>query len=158
AEPHLVGSRLVEGAGRHPQRPQRQPPALGDPRQDRPRNGQGPRRRSLIRGHLQRAGNHLFTSVAAQLSREQTRMAQAAEFEPDRRRAARSALRLTATMREGSKSRVQARVIDISTHGCRIECTSTAVADAWIWLSIAGLETQYCRVVWHCQEFIGLEF
>jgi hypothetical protein len=85
-------------------------------------------------------------------------MAQAAEFEPDRRRAARSALRLTATMRDGSKSRVQARVIDISTHGCRIECTSSVSEDAWIWLSIAGLETQYCRVVWHCQEFVGLEF
>jgi hypothetical protein len=61
-------------------------------------------------------------------------------------------------MREGSKSRVQARVIDISTHGCRIECTSSVAADAWIWLSIAGLETQYCRVAWHCQEFVGLEF
>jgi len=85
-------------------------------------------------------------------------MAQAAETNTDRRRTARTALRLTATMREGSKSRVQARVIDISTHGCRIECTSSVAADAWIWLSIAGLETQYCRVAWHCQEFVGLEF
>ena len=24
--------------------------------------------------------------------------------------------------------------------------------------TIAGLETQYCRVVWHCDEFVGLEF
>lgn len=85
-------------------------------------------------------------------------MAQAAEFQPDRRRAARAALRLNATMRDGSKSRSKARVIDISTHGCRIECTSGVADDSWIWLSIAGLETQYCRVVWHCQEFIGLEF
>jgi hypothetical protein len=85
-------------------------------------------------------------------------MAEAAHFDSDRRRTARTALRLTATMREGSKSRVQARVIDISTHGCRIECTSSVAADAWIWLSIAGLETQYCRVAWHCQEFVGLEF
>ena len=30
--------------------------------------------------------------------------------------------------------------------------------DTWLWLGIAGLETQYCRVVWHCQEFVGLEF
>jgi len=85
-------------------------------------------------------------------------MAQAAEFQPDRRRAARTALRLTATMRDGSKSRSKARVIDISTHGCRIECTSGVADDSWIWLSIAGLETQYCRVVWHCQEYLGLEF
>lgn len=76
----------------------------------------------------------------------------------DRRRVARSALRLTATMRDGRTSRVRARVIDMSTHGCRIECTSPVDDDYWVWLGIAGLETQYCRVVWHCQEFIGLEF
>jgi hypothetical protein len=76
----------------------------------------------------------------------------------DRRRANRAALRLAATMREGSRGKVQVRLIDISTHGCRIECTSTVEADARIWLNIASLESQYCRVVWHCQEFIGLEF
>jgi hypothetical protein len=27
-----------------------------------------------------------------------------------------------------------------------------------VWLNIAGLESQYSRVVWHCNEFIGLEF
>lgn len=30
--------------------------------------------------------------------------------------------------------------------------------DSWVWLNIAGLESQYSRVVWHCNEFIGLEF
>ena len=85
-------------------------------------------------------------------------MAKIAELQPDRRRVHRTALRLNAMMREGNKSRVKARVIDISTHGCRIECTSAVADDAWVWLSIAGLENQYCRVAWHCQEFIGLEF
>jgi hypothetical protein len=85
-------------------------------------------------------------------------MGQKAPIKEERRRAERTALRLTATMRDGSKGRVKARVIDISTRGCRIECTSSAAEDSWIWLSIAGLETQYCRVVWHCQEFTGLEF
>jgi hypothetical protein len=85
-------------------------------------------------------------------------MAKAAEIQPDRRRAERTALRLNAMMRDGNKSRVKARVIDISTHGCRIECTSVVSEDSWIWLSISGLENQYCRVVWHCQEFTGLEF
>jgi hypothetical protein len=78
--------------------------------------------------------------------------------QPERRRTERTALRLTATMRDGKRSRVQARVIDMSTHGCRIECSTSVDDDSWIWLSIAGLETQYCRVVWHCQEFVGLEF
>lgn len=76
----------------------------------------------------------------------------------DRRRANRAALRLSATIREGGRSRTKVRLIDISTHGCRIECSSTIAEDSWLWLGIAGLETQYCRVVWHCQEFVGLEF
>jgi len=85
-------------------------------------------------------------------------MTKPAEVPGERRRAERTALRLNAMMRDGNKSRVKARVIDISTHGCRIECTSVVSEDAWIWLSISGLENQYCRVVWHCQEFTGLEF
>jgi hypothetical protein len=76
----------------------------------------------------------------------------------DRRRAGRAALSLSATMREGSRSKVQVRIIDISTHGCRIECTSAVPVDANVWLTIPGLENQYCRVVWHCQEFVGIEF
>ena len=85
-------------------------------------------------------------------------MAKAPSRQPERRRANRAALRLTATMRVGSSSRVKSRVIDLSTHGCRVECSSTVATDSWVWLSIAGLETQYCRVAWHCQEFVGLEF
>ena len=86
-------------------------------------------------------------------------MAQAnARKQTERRRVERIALRLTATMRDGTRSRVKVRVIDMSTRGCRIECSSPLTEDSWIWLSIAGLETQFCRVVWHCQEFVGLEF
>lgn len=80
------------------------------------------------------------------------------EGQPERRRVPRAALRLNATIREPGRSRAGVKVIDISTHGCRIECTSGVGDDSWIWLSIAGLETQYCRVVWHCQEYLGLEF
>jgi hypothetical protein len=76
----------------------------------------------------------------------------------ERRRAPRAGLRLSATIREPGRSRTGAKLIDISTHGCRIEATSGASADTWIMLSIAGLETQYCRVVWRCHEFAGIEF
>src|SRR5437588_8879440 len=78
--------------------------------------------------------------------------------QPERRRANRAALNLSATMRDGSRSKAQVRVIDISTHGCRIECTSVVTDESCIWLSLAKLEAQYCRVVWHCEEFVGLEF
>jgi hypothetical protein len=76
----------------------------------------------------------------------------------ERRRANRAALSLTATMREGSRTKVQVRVIDISTHGCRVQCTSAVPVDSCVWLSIPGLENQYSRVAWACQEFVGLEF
>jgi hypothetical protein len=78
--------------------------------------------------------------------------------QPERRRVPRTALRLNATIREPGRSRMGARVIDISTRGCRIETTSVAAADTWLMLSIAGLETQYCRVAWRCHEFAGIEF
>lgn len=82
----------------------------------------------------------------------------AQKLQPERRRVARTALRLAATMRDGSRSKVSARVIDMSTHGCRIECTTMVEDGSFVWLNIAGLESQYSRVVWHCNEFIGLEF
>jgi hypothetical protein len=76
----------------------------------------------------------------------------------ERRRANRAALNLTATMRDGSRSKAKVRVIDISTHGCRIECTTPVADGGNVWLNLEGLEAQYCRVVWHCEEFVGLEF
>jgi hypothetical protein len=84
-------------------------------------------------------------------------MAQGAEHRPERRRAARAALHLDATMRDGSR-KAPARVIDISTHGCRVECSTVVANDSWVWLGLGGLQNQRCRVVWHCEEFVGLEF
>ncbi|HKP34428.1 MAG TPA: PilZ domain-containing protein [Sphingomicrobium sp.] len=85
-------------------------------------------------------------------------MAQPSKGQEERRSVERLALRLNATMRDGTKTRVRVRVIDMSTNGCRVECTSSVEDGSWVWLSIAGLETQFCRVVWHCQEFVGLQF
>jgi hypothetical protein len=76
----------------------------------------------------------------------------------ERRRVPRAALRLNATIREPGRSRVGVKVIDISTHGCRIEAISGASEDSWVLLTIAGLETQYSRVAWSVHEFAGLEF
>ena len=78
--------------------------------------------------------------------------------QPERRRVHRAALRLNATIREPGRSRVGVRLIDISTHGCRIEANCSLVPENWLLLSIAGLETQYCRVAWCCDDFSGLEF
>ena len=70
----------------------------------------------------------------------------------------RAALSLAATVREEGGGEAPAQLIDISTHGCRIQCSSAAAADSWLWLDVAGLETQHCRVAWRCEEFAGLEF
>src|SRR4029079_2673129 len=77
---------------------------------------------------------------------------------PARRRAPRTALRLSASVREPGRSRSAARLIDISTHGCRVEITSEALRATWVSLRMAGWKTQYCRVVWRCHECAGIEF
>jgi hypothetical protein len=84
-------------------------------------------------------------------------MAQQLEERTERRRADRTALHLSATMRDGVR-KAPARVIDMSIHGCRIECSTVVADDKMVWLAIAGIEGQHCRVAWHCEEFIGLEF
>jgi hypothetical protein len=83
---------------------------------------------------------------------------QCAPRSDERRRLSRTALRLMCSIREPARSRTGARLIDISTHGCRVETQSSATANSWILLSVAGLETQYCRVAWSCYEFAGIEF
>jgi hypothetical protein len=77
---------------------------------------------------------------------------------PERRRARRIALALSATVREQRKSRAVVHIVDMSSFGCRVELPCGALAEPWIWLSIAGLETQYCRVAWQENDFAGLEF
>ena len=84
-------------------------------------------------------------------------MAQVKEGQVERRRAARTALHLGATMRDGNR-KAPARVIDMSTRGCRIECSTVVSDNSWVWLGIEGLQNQRCRVAWHCEEFMGLEF
>lgn len=84
-------------------------------------------------------------------------MAQQDQGPVERRRAGRAALHLSATMRDGSR-KAPARVIDMSTHGCRIECSTVVADDSFVLIGIAGLEAKRSRVVWHCEEFIGLEF
>jgi hypothetical protein len=77
---------------------------------------------------------------------------------PERRRARRIALALSATIREQRKSRAVVHIVDLSSFGCRVELPCGALTEPWIWLSIAGLETQYCRVAWQENDFGGLEF
>lgn len=76
----------------------------------------------------------------------------------DCRRIQRLALSLPATAREQGRSRFAVRIVDMSTHGCRIEVPIGLVADANLWLSVAGLAAIESRIVWHKGNFAGLEF
>jgi hypothetical protein len=76
----------------------------------------------------------------------------------ERRRGRRIALALSATLREQRKSRSVVHIVDMSPFGCRVELPCGSLAEPWVWLSIAGLETQYCRVAWQENGFAGLEF
>ena len=58
--------------------------------------------------------------------------------QPERRRATRTALHLHATMRDGSR-KAEARVIDMSTHGCRIACSTVVADDSWVSVSYTHL-------------------
>ena len=76
----------------------------------------------------------------------------------ERRRVHRFALRLSAMVRERGRGRMPVRVIDISTHGSRIELSCGLLIGSWVWLSIAGLDTIYAKIVWCRDGFAGLEF
>ena len=77
---------------------------------------------------------------------------------PEGMRAPRSAVLVPASIRERDRARAPARLIDISTGGCRVEYRAGLQPASWLWLSVTGLETQYCRVVWCRDAFAGLEF
>jgi hypothetical protein len=76
----------------------------------------------------------------------------------DRRRSARFATHLLASVRESGKARSPATILDISSHGCRIETASGLVEGSWVWLNLPSLSAQYSRVSWRCDAFAGLEF
>ena len=77
---------------------------------------------------------------------------------PERRRAARLALNLAASVRERGRSPFTVALLDLSVLGCRIELSGDLQADSWIWLKLPGLEPRYSRVAWCKAGFAGVEF
>lgn len=76
----------------------------------------------------------------------------------DLRKTRRFALNLPASLRERERPRSPVRVVDISTHGCRLELPYPLAVGSWVWLKLAALETQYARIAWSRDLFAGLEF
>jgi hypothetical protein len=76
----------------------------------------------------------------------------------ERRRGPRLAISLAASVRERSRAAFSVTMVDLSTHGCRIELMSDLEPGAWIWLKLPGLEARYSRVAWCRGCFAGIEF
>ena len=81
-----------------------------------------------------------------------------ADTQTNRRQAARFALRVSASLRERGRARMPIRLIDLSSHGCRIETLAEHPLSSWLWVYVSGLEAQYARVVWRRDRYAGLEF
>ncbi|MDR6850902.1 hypothetical protein J2Y54_000395 [Sphingomonas sp. BE123] len=84
-----------------------------------------------------------------------------AEFEPavlGRRRAPRAPVSLDAKLGRGGLDRALCKVVDLSTHGARIETYSAVRRDSMIWLTLPHVGHWAARVVWASDFEAGLEF
>ena len=82
----------------------------------------------------------------------------AQHFGHERRRVTRIALSLAASLRERGRTAVAVSLVDLSTHGCRIELGSDLEPGSWVWLKLPGLEARYSRIAWCRGCFAGVEF
>jgi hypothetical protein len=81
------------------------------------------------------------------------------EFErPERRWAKRHAARAPAGFRERGRSRTAVEVVDLSTHGCRIEVSGPLVTGQRTWISLPTLQGWEARIVWAEGGVAGLDF
>lgn len=76
----------------------------------------------------------------------------------ERRRVQRFAFQVRATLRQQGDHRFAIRVIDISTHGCRIELLCAQKLASMGWLYLENLAALPMRVAWSRDAFAGLEF
>lgn len=84
-----------------------------------------------------------------------------AEFEPavlGRRRAPRAPVSLDAKIGRGGLDRALCKVVDLSTHGAKIETYSAIRPDSVIWLTLPKVGHWAARVVWSNDFEAGLEF
>jgi hypothetical protein len=86
----------------------------------------------------------------------------AAEFEPaviaGPRRALRAPVSLDAKIGRGGLDRALCKVVDLSTHGCRIQTYSALRERTLIWLTLPHVGPCVANVVWADDFAAGLEF
>lgn len=76
---------------------------------------------------------------------------------PSGRRAERRIVNLAARLREQGASLLDIEILNLSTDGFMARNVAMEIG-TYVWLKIAGLEPQACRMVWKEDEKAGFEF
>lgn len=76
----------------------------------------------------------------------------------ENRRARRFVTSLPTFLRASGRPRAPVRIVDLSTHGCRIDEAWGLILDRTVWLTLGHLQACEARVVWTHYSFAGLEF
>ena len=72
--------------------------------------------------------------------------------------AERATIRLRSGFRRRGDHRTYADLLDLSTHGFRIQSPILLAQDTYVWLSLPGFEAKGARVVWSDGAQAGCEF
>lgn len=76
----------------------------------------------------------------------------------DRRRDERIATSLTGGLETEGAVKVRARIVNVSSHGCRIEVTGKLLEGDIVSIKVGLWEPWQARVVWSTHSVAGLEF
>lgn len=75
-----------------------------------------------------------------------------------RRVAERISTNISAGFRERGRTGFAVNVVDLSTHGCKIEFAGSIVIGSHAWLKLPNLESWYTKVAWLEEGQAGLDF
>lgn len=76
----------------------------------------------------------------------------------ERRRQGRAQIGMTVALRERGRSALDARLIDLSSLGCRVEGLIVGAGDAQVWIKLPGLESLPAERIWSNGNLAGLSF
>lgn len=76
----------------------------------------------------------------------------------DMRKAPRRIVNLAASLREQGATSVEVEVLDLSTHGFRVQSDVELEPGSYVWLKLPGLEAVSTRVIWREADQAGCEF
>lgn len=74
------------------------------------------------------------------------------------RKAERKPVRLGAGLRQSGSHKVTVNLIDLSTHGFKVETYSGLYPGTDVWITLPGLAGCHARVVWAEGTYLGCEF